>query len=138
MIGWAVRQLMIWGGVGLVLYAFVANRVPTRETAPAAAPVVSTPAAPAPQARAAYINSQVFRAGSAGHVVIDANVNGAPVKFLVDTGATMVVLTKHDAAAAGLNNLEFTMRTSTANGVARAAPATLREVRIRDLAAEDV
>ena len=26
MIGWAFRQLVIWGGLGLLVYAFVGNR----------------------------------------------------------------------------------------------------------------
>jgi len=72
--------------------------------------------------------------------VVDAFVNGAPVRFLVDTGATLVVLTLKDAAAAGLgrNDLVFSMSTSTANGVARAAPVRLRELRINQLSVNDV
>ena len=74
------------------------------------------------------------------HVVLDGNVNGSPVRFLVDTGATMVVLTMRDAAAAGLtrSDLVFSMRTSTANGVARAAPVRLRDVRIGQFVLSDV
>ena len=85
-------------------------------------------------------NALVFRANPQGHVVVEAAVNGVPVKFLVDTGATMVVLTLKDAAAAGLSgsDLVFSMRTSTANGVARAAPVRLRELRIDQLMVRDV
>lgn len=38
-----------------------------------------------------------------GHFYADAGVNGSPVQFLVDTGASVVALTGTDARAAGLN-----------------------------------
>ena len=136
MIGWALRQLMIWGGVALVLFIVGTRLAPP--SAPAPDPAAATPA---PQsARGAVPNALVFRANPQGHVLVDAWVNGAPVKFLVDTGATMVVLTLKDAAAVGFgrDDLVFNMRTSTANGVARAAPVRLREVRIDQLLISDV
>jgi aspartyl protease family protein len=135
MIGWAFRQLAIWGGLGLLLYAFVGNWLPKH----GAAPNIVAPA-PTHASAGALPNSLVYRANSQGHVVIDGVVNGAPVRFLVDTGATMVVLTMQDAAAAGLSrgDLNFTMQTSTANGVARAAPVTLREVRLGQLSIDEV
>jgi aspartyl protease family protein len=39
---------------------------------------------------------------SDGHFYVDARVNGATVHFLVDTGATGIALTRHDARIAGL------------------------------------
>ncbi len=135
MIGWAVRQLVIWGGLALLLFTIANHLAPPPPSAPDSS-ASSTPAA----ARGAVPNALVFRANAQGHVVVDAYVNGAPVRFLVDTGATMVVLTAKDAAAAGFGrgDLDFTMRTSTANGVARAAPITLRELRIDQLLVGDV
>src|SRR5437588_3233657 len=47
-------------------------------------------------------NTLVYRAGSDGHFVVPGTANGAPVRFLVDTGATLVVLTPSDARAAGI------------------------------------
>ena len=48
MIGWAFRQLVIWGGLGLLLYAIVGHRdllIPRDEgQAAAAAPVQTAPA----------------------------------------------------------------------------------------------
>jgi aspartyl protease family protein len=133
MIGWALRQAMIWGGVALFLFV-VGNRL----VPPSAPP--SAPEAPAQAARGAVPNALVFRANPQGHVLVDAWVNGAPVRFLVDTGATMVVLTQKDAAAAGFghDDLLYSMRTSTANGVARAAPVKLRELRVDQLVVPDV
>jgi aspartyl protease family protein len=137
MIGWAVRQLAIWGGLALLLFA-VGHRLTVQQGAPIPAPTASQPSAGS--APGAVPNSLVFHANSQGHVVLDGAVNGTAVQFLVDTGATMVVLTLRDAAAAGFgsNDLNFSMKTSTANGVARAAPVRLRELRVGQLSLYDV
>ena len=71
---------------------------------------------------------------------MDGTANGAAVHFLVDTGAGSVALTLADAAAAGVGrgSLDFSARISTANGIARAAPVRLREVRVGQLSVNDV
>jgi aspartyl protease family protein len=60
--------------------------------------------------------------------------------MLVDTGATLVALTPADARAAGINpaSLVFNGHAQTANGTARMAQATLREIRIGQLSIYDV
>jgi aspartyl protease family protein len=85
-------------------------------------------------------NSLVYHANRQGHVVLEGVVNGTPVRFLVDTGATVVALSMADATAAGFSrsNLVFNVRTSTANGIGRAAAVTLREVRIGQFSVYDV
>jgi clan AA aspartic protease (TIGR02281 family) len=82
----------------------------------------------------------VYPADRLGHVAFTAMVNGAPVRFLVDTGASRVTLTPEAARAAGveLGQLAFTQRTMTANGLAREAPVTLREIRIEQLSIDNV
>jgi aspartyl protease family protein len=138
MIGWAFRQAVIWSILGLGFY-IVVERLPTTPDAPEPVPPPAAASATAP-AHSGAPNTLVFHANAQGHVVIDAVVNGGPVRFLVDTGATMVVLTAKDAATAGLgpNDLNFSMRTATANGTARIAPVRLREVRIGQLSIDDV
>jgi aspartyl protease family protein len=101
------------------------------------------PAADAPAVtvlRPAIAHARVYRAGPNGHFVLAAEVNGAPVRFLVDTGASLVFLTPDDARAAGLapRDLDYTARVATGNGAVRAAPVILREVRIDDLSLADV
>ena len=53
-----------------------------------------------------------------GHFHINATVNGRPVTFLLDTGASAVVLTYEDAQTGGFSNsdLNFSTPVSTANG----------------------
>ena len=71
---------------------------------------------------------------------LDAAVNGASVRMLVDTGASLVTLSPADARAAGIDpaGLVFSGYVNTANGTARMAPVTLREVRIDQLSIYDV
>jgi aspartyl protease family protein len=82
----------------------------------------------------------VYRADRLGHVALTAVVNGAPIRFLVDTGASRVTLTPEDARAAGISSSEllFNQRSLTANGWAREAPISLREIRIEQLSIDDV
>jgi len=80
----------------------------------------------------AVLNQHVVRAGPRGHFLIEAVVNGEPVDFLIDTGASDVILDPDDAERLGFEPraLAFAQRYRTANGTVRAAPVTLRELRI--------
>ena len=75
-----------------------------------------------------------------GHFLVNAVVNGVTIEFLVDTGASTVILTPADARRLGFEPeyLEFTEHFQTANGVIEGAPVTLREVRIGELELDDV
>ena len=86
------------------------------------------------------VRTQVYRTDQRGHVVLTAMVNGVPVRFLVDTGASRVTLTAEDARAAGIDRggLVFNQRSQTANGLAREAPVTLREIRIDRFSIDNV
>lgn len=79
-------------------------------------------------------------ANNAGHFVMDGEVGRAKVRFLVDTGATKVVLSRDDAVRAGLRpeNLHFDQSVSTANGEVRVAPVTLRRLRVGQIVLNDV
>lgn len=65
-----------------------------------------------------------------GHYYVDLVINGRTVPFVVDTGATSVVITKSDAERIGLesDNLVFFTQAMTANGPVDTAPVTLETV----------
>lgn len=75
-----------------------------------------------------------------GHYHMVLQVNGAPIRFIVDTGATELVLTKADAEAAGLDfdDLRFLGRAQTANGEVRTAHVRLDEVGLADIVDKNV
>lgn len=62
-----------------------------------------------------------------GHYHVTAEINGAPIRFIVDTGASDIVLTREDAARAGIDTaaLIYTGQARTANGTVRTAPVRL-------------
>lgn len=64
------------------------------------------------------------------HFYVVMDVNGESIRFLIDTGATNLVLTKSDARAVGidLEDLDFYGRATTANGEVRTAPVRLDRV----------
>ena len=63
----------------------------------------------------------VLPRGQNGHFFADASVNGVPVSFMVDTGASVIALTGADAAAAGLywNDADVRVVASGASGPVR-------------------
>jgi aspartyl protease family protein len=67
-----------------------------------------------------------------GHFEVRGEVNGATVPFMVDTGATSIVLSSEDARRAGLDPDELSYKTPimTANGSTTAANVTLDSVKI--------
>lgn len=69
---------------------------------------------------------------SHGHFGARAQVDGVTVDFLVDTGATTTVLSAADAGRVGIDvdALNFAIPVSTANGIARAARATVDELSV--------
>ena len=79
--------------------------------------------------------------GPNGHYHLTAIVNGTPLRFVVDTGATDVVLSTSDAERVGidLDTLVYSGRARTANGEVRIAPVridiTLGDTQARGLRA---
>ena len=62
------------------------------------------------------------------------------MEFIVDTGATSIALRESDAARLGIHpaRRDYTIRTSTANGIVRAAPVELNRVDIGSLTVRNV
>ena len=75
-----------------------------------------------------------------GHYYLSLDVNGTPVRFVVDTGATDIVLTGRDAARAGIasDELSYVGRANTANGQVRTAFVRLDEVSLGTITDRDV
>ena len=67
-----------------------------------------------------------------GHYYLTLKINDANVRFVVDTGATEMVLNIDDARRAGIDvdNLAYLGRANTANGVVRTASVRLETVEL--------
>jgi len=73
-------------------------------------------------------------ADARGHFMVQGTVNGRSVRFLVDTGATMVSLGAADAARIGIDWRKGSPGiTQTANGQARVWKVRLDSVRVGDI-----
>lgn len=75
-----------------------------------------------------------------GHYWADAIIEGRPVRVMVDTGASVVALTRNDALRLGLKltPADFTSKVATASGEVRAAPVELSAVAVGGARVENV
>jgi aspartyl protease family protein len=81
-----------------------------------------------------------LRRASDGHFHAELEVNGRPVRFMVDTGASEVVLSRRDAERVGIDpsRLAYLGIARTANGTMATAPVRLGVVRFGGFAETDV
>ncbi|MDP2108036.1 MAG: TIGR02281 family clan AA aspartic protease [Rhodocyclaceae bacterium] len=78
-------------------------------------------------------------ADARGHFVVPGSINGTPMRFLVDTGATFVSLGAADARRARIDPTKGTPgKTHTANGVVRVWRVKLASVKLGDITLLDV
>ena len=77
---------------------------------------------------------------SDGHYYLNLALNGETVRFVVDTGASDMVLSIDDARRVGLDpdSLNFIGTANTANGQVRTASVRLNTVRLGDITDTDV
>lgn len=75
-----------------------------------------------------------------GHYYVTADLNGQEVRFVIDTGASDIVLSQDDAEKIGLDpeNLNYLGRALTANGEVRTATVTLGSVELGDYADRNI
>lgn len=72
---------------------------------------------------------------SNGHFEVDADINSKNIRFLIDTGASSIVLTHADAERAGIavENLNYNIPVMTANGISRAALSYITSLRVAEI-----
>jgi len=118
-LGRLLQHAALWGLIFLGAIAAVGLWEDIRQTVAPAQSVVSDSRIELPRA-------------PDGHYYLTARVEGTPVRFVVDTGATQIVLSRSDAERAGIDTgrLVYTGRARTANGTVRTAPVRLDRVAI--------
>ena len=116
-LGTTLRQLALWGLIFLGVIA-VAGLWPSirNEVAPQ-------------QSYTSTGSLQVPR-GFDGHYHVTLGINGEPISFVVDTGASDIVLSQQDARRVGIepDSLAYLGRAQTANGTVPLAQVSLDRV----------
>jgi aspartyl protease family protein len=116
------------------LTAFGALQALTGSTA------VAAPEAPLRGAQGSDPEPAAVMKAADGHFWAEGQVNGAKVRFLVDTGASNVSLTPQDARRLGLdmNGLVYDQRVRTVDGDSLVARVKLRSVTVNGVRLADV
>jgi aspartyl protease family protein len=135
-----VRSLLI-GALAVLGAVVAAERLNALSDAQTPHPVAAVATSePAPSAALADGGDASIAKSPDGHFWADADVDGHPVHFLIDTGATAVALTADDARTLGIDpdNLNYAYSVMTANGPARAARVKLGQVAVGRAEVSDV
>ena len=130
-----LTALVIWSGLlGIVLVGYA-----YRSELRAAGQRVLAVTFPGTVVETALREVTVFRQ-SDGQFSLSGSVGGNRVSFVLDTGASTVVLRAEDAARLGIpvRKLSYDMPVSTANGHAMTAAVLLPELRIGSIVETDV
>ncbi|MBI5549886.1 MAG: TIGR02281 family clan AA aspartic protease [Desulfobacterales bacterium] len=122
-----LRYLSIWGGImllAMVGYSYRHEIAAVKER-------VGAEFVPSTGFQEAA-NTVSFPVSADGHFYIRAQVNGVPITFLADTGASHIVLSPSDADKLGLRpeRLHFDRIYETANGTVRGSSITIDDLEI--------
>jgi aspartyl protease family protein len=111
-----------------------------RANAPAILPGVGKDVTRSPTPPASGFGPVRLSADDTGHYFANVEIDGRRIKMMVDTGATLVILTSEDAASLGINPMpsDYTAKVSTVNGDLMTAQTQLREVRVGNILVRDV
>lgn len=135
----ALRQAAIWIIIFLVMVTIYAYRGPLLRFA---GPVLSE----LNPDRAVVITDPdgnrtlTVARSSNGHFYVKASVEGMPIRFLIDTGATGTVLSERDAVRVGIavDTLTFNRPVQTANGLVFEARTRIGRLEIGPFALRNV
>ncbi|MCP3671123.1 MAG: TIGR02281 family clan AA aspartic protease [Gammaproteobacteria bacterium] len=116
-----------WVGLLAILTLFF-NAYLERQNNPNTNPVTSA---------AGLVTEMVLQRNRAGHYVASGRINGRKVTFLLDTGATDVVVSDELADDLGLRR-GMRMTSKTANGVVSAWRTQLSDVSLGDISLQNV
>jgi aspartyl protease family protein len=130
----AFEAALFWTVIGLVIVLGYTYRVELRAVGDRVLAEV------VPGWAASRGRSVEIARGRAGDFSVRAQVNGANVSMVLDSGASAVVLTQEAAKAAGLplEVLNYTANVETANGRTRVAPVTLDRLAVGNIVERSV
>ena len=135
-------QNLIYFAIVVLCLAGAATQFAAKFDTPAAPTVATAVSRPVsePKQSASGPRSVTVRKDRRGHFQVEASINGRRMDLMIDTGASVVALTRRDAQRIGIHPAprDFTAEVRTANGTVRAAPARLEAVEISGIVVRDV
>jgi aspartyl protease family protein len=134
-----MRQILILAAAVLAIGGFAARTLDQAAMQqPAHAAAVQSQADPLRPATSS--RSLTLESGRDGHFPVEARIEGRRIDFIVDTGASLVILREWDAGQAGFRPMrsDYTATVSTANGKIKAAPFKLDRIEVGGITVYDV
>ena len=138
-IGHTLKQLVIWIGIFLVVMASYTHRYELQDIASkftggliAGSPISST--------NLDGRNQITLIRGNSGHFRARGEVGNISVNFLVDTGATEIVLSHDDALRARIDtsSLNYNHPVSTANGITTSARQKIDNISVGSISFQNI
>lgn len=125
-----LKYLAIWALIGFVVVALYAYRFEFSDFKSRIAGELNPT-----KARIGKEGALVINLSQDGHFYLDTKINGAPIRFMIDTGASDITLSLADAKKIGINvkNLNFNKVYQTANGKSFGASVMLEEVEVANV-----
>lgn len=133
---------IVWAGLGLIGMCFLLPDC-SGSGAPAAAsddkPAATGAESPASKRPVRQgIAAQDLTRSNDGHFYAEVIVNGTPITFMVDTGASMVALTPEDARRAGVHMGSMRSMARGVGGIVEVTPVTIDQMSLGTIEAANV
>lgn len=130
-----VKYFLIWSLIGLIIIALYAYRFEFNNFKERISGEINP--------TSAQLNQQgqlIINISDDSHFYVKILINKKPILFMIDTGASDIVLNLQDAIKIGVNpkNLIFNRQFQTANGRVLGASIILKEVEISGIKFKDV
>lgn len=130
-LGHTLKQLVAWLAIFLIVMAAYTQRYELQDIASKITGGL-VPGSPISSVNVDGRSQITLIRNNSGHFVAHGAVGSTPVTFLIDTGATDIVLANTDASDAGINTstLHYNIPVSTANGMTTSARATINNISV--------
>jgi aspartyl protease family protein len=134
-----MHEKFVFGAIGMAALVGLMAPGQSPDTTNAVRIVAENESQPATHQTSSGFATHIQRSGD-GHFYANADVNGRPVRFLVDTGASTIALTMADAQSVGLavDPSEFSVIGRGASGEVTGKVVTLDSVSIDGKSANGV
>jgi aspartyl protease family protein len=135
-----MRQILIFAAIVLMAGGYVARFADKAVEANSEPHAAAVQPAYEPRQPVSSGRSLMLDADRQGHFKVEARIDGRYIDFMVDTGASVVVLRESDAAQAGIRPMprDYTATAITANGKIKAAPAKIERIEVGGITVYDV